>query len=280
MVTLVVFAGTSTLPANDRVPGLSAAAHAALTEAEQLRRGGDTAGAEAAVRRLLDHPRSDPFARALAHQILAHAALDQGREGDAAASFEAALSIQALPTEAAQACRRARAQLLLGLGRAQEAERELTAWFAASSSPRAEDHALQANVLAQLGRSRDAATAMGQAVQLRDPAPEDWWAFFAGLQAEAGDQDAALATARRRIELFPTSRGAWEGLAGLYASAGRRAEALVVLELAATQPALSTPADERRLARLRLELGMNFEAAWGLRGALEAAPGDGRERGP
>lgn len=250
------------------LPPLSEAAHAALTEAERLRKGGDAAGAEAALRRLLDGGTREPHEVALAHQILAHVALDQGREADAATSLGAALTTGALPAEVARGARYTRAQLLLGLGDPAGASSELEAWFAATPAPEATAHALRASVLARLDRPGEAAASMARAVAGRDPPPEDWLAFWTGLLAEAGDREAALEVARQRVRLFLDSRAGWEAWAGLHADADRRAEALAVLELGAAQGAVATVEDHQRLAGLRLELGLAFEAAFELERAL------------
>ncbi|RSN09569.1 hypothetical protein DMB42_19525 [Nonomuraea sp. WAC 01424] len=181
-----------------------------------------------------------------------------------------------------------RAQLLAALGRAKEALEDYAA--AVAIDPAFPDTYLErGNLLFGLGRTEEALADYERAMRAGPPLPEAYY-NRAELRTVRGDVEGALADLGTVIELDPSCLDAYINRAGLLAASERdeeaRADVTAGLARAPGNPHLLTVLGQLETAAgrfeeagaaldLAVEHAPELAAAWGNRGVLRHATGDG-----
>lgn len=211
------------------------------------------------------------YASAVVLQNLGYAQLQLQRFSAAAASFQAALELQALPENSQQSLRYNLAQILAANGRSAAAVRLLERYLAEAQRPPLRATLLLAQLYAMQERWRKLPPLLsGLAADL--PRRSDQQRVLrllvtAHIALEQPQQ--ALAPLQTLVGWFPDRREYWLRLADAYLALQREADALSVLAAAHLRGALQRGEDISALATLYLRQGIPYRAAVLLQQALD-----------
>ena len=256
------------LLAGGMVPGASGAEPktlrnstvAAITKAQEQMKAKDFKAAEATLDRCREHLGKAPYDQAYLQNVYGYLYLDQQRYDAALEAFTQAYESHRLDGGMEQNLLFNMAQLLAMQQRYDEAETRLLAWMKTAKKFRPGDYMLLATIEIQLHRYAAAAEAVGKAIAAAPEPVRTHYQTLYYLQYELGKHDAAVATLKKMIALFPPRKEDYLQLSGLLLQGNDTAGALTVLELAHLQGLLQRKEELMRLAQLYVYAGVPLRA--------------------
>ena len=229
--------------------------------------------AEATLNHCLEQLDKAPYDRAYVQNIYGYLHLDLQHYNAALTAFTQAYDSHRLDAGAEQNLLFNMAQLLAMLKRYDEAETRMLAWMKSADKIRSDDYMLLATIQIQLHHYAAALGAVEKAIaSASSPVREQYHALYY-LQYELKRPQAAVATLKKMIVLFPPDKDVYLQLSGLLLQGKDRAGALVVLELAYLQGMLKSNAELLQLAQLYVYAGVPLRA-----GQLLASRADAEQR--
>ena len=240
---------------------LSEATWKRLNAIQEQMAAGDNRKAVAALQRLAERTRANPYEYANVMQTLGYAWSALERYDKAAEAFRAALATEALPDGVMQAMRYDLAQLLALQGRWAAALKVYRRWLANEKAPSAESYLLGATLYSELERYPAAIEALRKAIALAKRPRKAWYQMLLGLYHQAKQPRNALKLLQRMVALWPGEGRYWKQLSALHYQLGQHRQALVTLALAYRQGHLSKERELLNLVNLYLLQKIPYKAA-------------------
>lgn len=232
----------------------------AITRAQEQMKAKAYKEAESTLDRCREHLGSAAYDRAYLQNVYGYLYVDLQRYDAALQAFTQAYESHRLEEETERNLLFNMAQLLAMLKRYDEAETHLLAWMKTAKKFRPSDYMLLATVEIQLHRYAAAAEAVGKAIAAAPVPVRTHYQTLYYLQYELEKHDAAVATLKKMIALFPPRKEDYLQLSGLLLQGNDTAGALTVLELAHLQGLLQRREELMRLAQLYVYAGVPLRA--------------------
>jgi tetratricopeptide (TPR) repeat protein len=215
--------------------------------------------AERQLKRL--RPRSlNPLERQKASEIRAFVAFGRGDNEAARQHFEDAIAEGEMTDEERAQTRYRIMQLYLADQMWPQVIEQLHRWFEIAPDPSPAAYYVLALAYYQNDDLDGALEPAQQACSLSEAPEESWLQLLLAIHLTKKDYEAAIPVLEELVVRFPKKRY-WLNLSTVYGALGNYEEALVPLQLAYTQGALTEDTELRRLAQLLLFLGLPYRAA-------------------
>lgn len=247
-------------PETRRVETLTQATFDKLTRAQEMIGSNQHAGALSILNGLLQSDRINPYEQAVVQQTIGFCHADKGDYARAVAAFEAALSLQKLPEQAALDIKYNLGQLYLGLDQAGKAIRWLEEWKVSVPSLNARAYALLAQAYAQAERFDEAIPYAERAVNSQETPRESWYQLLISLYLEKGTYSKALPVVEQATRLFPGKAIYWTQLVGLYSELNDQRRAFATMRAMHRQNMLTKSSELVRLAQMFLYFEAPYQA--------------------
>lgn len=243
-------------------PKLAQSTYNKLTDAREKMEESQYDAAISDMQALLDELEDRDYDRAITLQTMGYAYLGKSDYDAGIASFEQALALEALPTEAQLGAQHALARLYAAEARYAEARDALTTWMdTEGAEPAADDYALLGNIHAQLGEHGAGITAMRKAIELEDAPKESYYQLLLALCFEGERFGEAAQVLERMVRHWPGNAGYWRQLASVYMNLGRDTEAHATLRIAHRKGLLESERELLNLVQLAFAIDLPDHAA-------------------
>ncbi|PTN38777.1 tetratricopeptide repeat protein [Desulfonatronum sp. SC1] len=256
------------LASEDR-PTVSHAAHQKLTAAQELLHHSKWTEAESLLEKFVREEAHEPYAQALAWQMLGYLFHETGRHDRALEAFDRVLAGDGLDAPLRQQVLYNSAQLLVQASRPAEAVKRIEAWMEQAGSLSPEQRARVAWIY--FGSERHQAAVMHLEAAIRETTtPENAWLEMLVAALHHDEQYEKLTRwLPRLITRNPEDGRYWLQLAGVYLRLDDQRQAAAVLSAAYHKGLFQTSEDIVRLARMYVQAGAPRKAAHLLEEGME-----------
>jgi tetratricopeptide (TPR) repeat protein len=216
----------------------------------------------------LDVKRLNPFERALVYRLHAHLAYFGGDHAAARENFEKVLAEKILPIREDNRIRFNIAQLYASSQQWDEVIKALDRWARYVDEPDPFVHYLRAVAYYQLENFDAALAEAKRAVELSPEPLESWLLILSALYTQKEQYANAVPVLEQLVSRFPSKKRYWIQLALIFGALENYPRALSLQELAYRQGLLTEDKELRRLARASLHQNLPYPAAQVLERAL------------
>ncbi len=248
---------------------ISPRAHEALSQIQTLLQESKWSEADASLRRFIENFSREPFAVATAWQMRGYLLNETGKPREALEAYEKALAFDRLDPSNAQQIRYNIAQVLMSLGRRDEAVKKIDAWLAASDDITPERRVQAAWIHLGAESYRSAARLLEEALSAAEKPPESWYQLLIAAHQGSENYHALRQWLPVVIERFPQEKRYWLQLSSVYFQLKDDRRAVATLAAAYHNGLLSEERDFTHLAQFHLYVGVPHKAARVLQEALE-----------
>lgn len=227
---------------------------AKLQDMVDLSNEGKTAEAVALAEEVLGSEKTSAYEQAIAAQVAAQAAYEQGDVEAASGYFAKVIELDALDNNNHYAMMLNLAQLQQQQGKIDEALATYERFFEETGSEAAEPMMFHGQALLQAGRSQEAVELMERAIASSESPKPEWQAVLMQAHAESGNATGAVQMAEQVAAARPDDKRAQLNLAAVYQQAGMGEKSAEVLEQLRTSGQLSEAAEYQQLYATYLNL--------------------------
>jgi tetratricopeptide (TPR) repeat protein len=211
---------------------------------------------------------TSPLAQAFINRSIAYLELAKNNYPAAIKYFEKSADSNQLSTAMHDNAVLNLSQLLLAVGRYDDAISRMTAWFSRNTGT-ATAHIVFANALARRERHKEAIPHARKAIELAPETDENYYRLLLALLYETKDYSECAATLESMIRLFPAVDNYWTQLASIYLTLNDYRKAQAILETANYKKLLKEENDLLLLVKLHLYTDVPLKAAKLLNSLLE-----------
>lgn len=197
------------------------------------------------------------YAQVIALQGLSNIDYAQDKREDAIAKIEKALLIGVMPNDTYFGLMYNLAQLYASTGEKQKALDTLHKWRNEGKRETADSYGLEGVLDYQLGKYKEAITAIEKAKTLTDKPKANWTQVLAASYAETGQGGNAIAMARKALKAKPDDAVTRNNLISLLISSGKNDAAIKAMEKARALGQLTSKGNWINMAKLYLVQGQN-----------------------
>ena len=164
--------------------------------------------------------------KALVQQTFGFIYVQQNRNREALASFEKALSYDALPGNVIQGMRYSLAGLYAAEGEFLKSIETMRLWFEYEAEPKAEAYMVIASAYSELNRFDDALPYVRKAIEVSPKPVESWYMLEVAIHIDKERYSDAAGVLRRMLQIWPGKPKYWELLSSIYLQLGDDGKAL------------------------------------------------------
>lgn len=208
--------------------------------------------------------------KALVQQTFGFIYIQQNRNREALASFEKALSYNALPGNVVQGMRYSLAGLYAAEGEFLKSIETMRLWFEYEAEPKAEAYMVIASAFAELDRYDDALPYVRKAIEVSPTPVESWYMLELAIHIDKDRYSAAAGVLRRMLQIWPGKSKYWELLSNIYLQLGDDAKALDAMMVAYRNGMITEESKIIALVQLNMLQEIPYAAGTILEDALSA----------
>lgn len=164
--------------------------------------------------------------KALVQQTFGFIYIQQNRNREALASFEKALSYNALPGNVIQGMRYSLAGLYAAEGEFLKSIETMRLWFEYEAEPKAEAYMVIASAYAELDRYENALPYVQKAIEVSPKPVESWYMLELAIHIDKDRYADAATVLRKMVQIWPAKPKYWQLLSSTYLQLGDDGKAL------------------------------------------------------